>query len=268
MGYASGSFVSMKNFDRFFAEDLRQLTRALENPALARPKRIVPRELAQKLTQMPIRAVKTAEPPTLDGDLGDACWAAAHKVEPFVAVVKDEAEPAEYPEAQTEAAVLYDDSNLYLAFRCEEPAGRIDSIVGSEGPRDEFCIFREDIIEIFLQPNPNAADYAHLVFNVAGRQIDMVPKKTPWGFRNMVRWNPDWAVKVKIDGERSQWTAEVRIPFTSFRDKYFNVLERDPAPGDAWRVNLGRERRTIEYSATSILKSFHDQDKYRRLVFE
>jgi hypothetical protein len=102
----------------------------------------------------------------------------------------------------------------------------------------------------------------------AGRRTDLIPQKTPWGFRNLTKWNPEWTVKVRVDGQKSQWTAEAHIPFAAFRDKHFNVLPKDPVQGHTWRINLGRERRTIEYSASSILKSFHDQDKYRKLVFE
>lgn len=268
-GYAASSYWSMKYFDQFYAEDFRQLSAALDNPNLVKKEaNLVPTKLAAKLPKLPVSVRRTAVAPIVDGDLNDECWKSSAEIKPFVHVIKSVGDRVRYPEAATTARVLYDAHKLYFAFTCEEPDMRIDSIVGSEGPRDAFSIFNEDILEIFLQPDPKKYDYCHLVFNVAGRITDLIPKKMPWGYANVTKWNPTWKVKIRIDTKASRWTAEAALPFDALRDEHFNVLQKNPAKGDVWKINLGRERRTMEYSAITVLKNFHERASYRELVFE
>ena len=57
-------------------------------------------------------------PPTLDGRLDDAVWAAAQPLSAFVDAEAWGHQPARY---QTEVRLAYDDEKLYAAFRCYEP---------------------------------------------------------------------------------------------------------------------------------------------------
>jgi len=266
LAYGAGHY-SVKKLDEVFGGDLRKLALALDNPKLARPKNVVPEQLARKLNATPVFAARTKSPPKIDGRLNDACWAAAKEPVFFVAIVKDDEAPVFYPRAATQARVLYDDDNLYFAFRCKEVADGIDALVGGEGARDTFSIFKEDVLEIFLQPDAEK-DCAHFAFNVACRLFDAVDERTEWGFRSVTRWNPGWRVRVCVDADKAEWTAEARIPFAAFRGRYFKIAAKTPSKGDAWRINLGRERRTMECSASSVLSSFHDREKFRKLVFE
>jgi hypothetical protein len=90
----------------------------------------------------------------------------------------------------------------------------------------------------------------------------------PWGYANVTKWNPSWKVRIRIDTKASRWTAEAELPFDALRDEHFNVLQKNPAKGDVWKINLGRERRTMEYSTITVLKNFHERESYRELVFE
>ena len=72
-----------------------------------------------------ISAVRATNPPQIDGKLDDLCWQEAPKATGFVdqffdKIVKD----------QTIAYILYDDENIYVAFRCFE--SQPDKIVANE----------------------------------------------------------------------------------------------------------------------------------------
>ena len=63
--------------------------------------------------------VRTDMPPSIDGRLDDACWAAAEWNGPFVRLansVKDRT-----VRAQTRFAMLADAKTLYVAVKCDEP---------------------------------------------------------------------------------------------------------------------------------------------------
>lgn len=62
------------------------------------------------------RALRADTPPTIDGDLSDACWQNAQELTPFVDLNKDE--PARL---KTVARICYDDRALYFAVHAEEP---------------------------------------------------------------------------------------------------------------------------------------------------
>jgi len=253
--------------DKTFGEDLRKLKLALENPKLIQPRNVVPHTLAARINKTPIYAEKISKGPVIDGRLEDDCWKQAGDAVSFVGLVRNPDGPLYYPEAKTTVLIRYDQKNLYFAFMCEEPGSGLDAIIGSEGSRDYFKFFKEDVAEIFLRPDLKKS-YTHMAFNVACRKFDAVTQKTEWGFRSVTKWNPEWTVKVGIDWKKRRWTAEVKIPFGAFRDKHSNMLKQPPKSQDSWRINLGRERRTIEYSASSVLRSFHEADAYRELIFK
>ena len=69
----------------------------------------------------PTAGVKTVDdvPPSIDGRLDDACWAAAEWNGPFIRLansVKDRT-----VKAQTSFAIMHDAKTLYVAVKCDEP---------------------------------------------------------------------------------------------------------------------------------------------------
>ena len=63
----------------------------------------------------PLAAVKTATPPTIDGDLSDPAWKSAPKVETFL-----DQQTGAIATDQTIAYILYDDKYIYVAFACKD----------------------------------------------------------------------------------------------------------------------------------------------------
>ncbi|MDD5484288.1 MAG: hypothetical protein PHP98_11680, partial [Kiritimatiellae bacterium] len=72
---------------------------------------------------------KAAKPPAMDGRIDDEEWSAAAKSGQFVIVGQTNA-----ASEQTEAFLMRDDKNLYVAFRCHE--SQIDRIKADEKTRN------------------------------------------------------------------------------------------------------------------------------------
>ena len=126
----------------------------------------------------------------------------------------------------------------------------------------------DDNIEMFFMPNPQSGKYCHLVFNVGGTKLDLLPIPGPGGAPvNYLRWNPDWQVKIKIDANRG-WSAEVFLPWAVFSGEQFKELSSPADAGAQWRAFVGRSRRQMEYSGLVWVESFHNIKRYPTLKFE
>src|SRR5690606_24866063 len=68
-----------------------------------------------------IARVSAAQKPVIDGNLNDALYAQMKPLETFVGYVNPTGDPVAL-QATTMAWATYDDENLYVAFRNNEPA--------------------------------------------------------------------------------------------------------------------------------------------------
>jgi len=169
----------------------------------------------------------------IDGVLDEADWAKAEPVGDFAfpwyeSGVKE----------QTEAKMLWDDTYLYVAFRCD------DSNIWADHYDTNAATYRDDCAEIFWNPNPGAGDmYYMFEMNCIGNLLSV--------HNNFVDKFGDRAARVmtprigrKIVGSVNSdhdydtgWTLEVAIRF----DEYPELSKRTaPLPGDMWRVGLNR----------------------------
>ena len=73
---------------------------------------------AQTTGSFTMSAVKTTSPPTIDGVIDADEWRDATRVADFIQFEPNRGEPSEI---ETEAAVLYDDTHLYVAFVAHDP---------------------------------------------------------------------------------------------------------------------------------------------------
>ena len=85
------------------------------SPALSRP------PSADDLRGAEIRISRASAPIEVDGDLGDAGWAGAPRIETFY-----ETNPGDNvtPRVRTVARLAYDDRFLYVALECDDPEPR------------------------------------------------------------------------------------------------------------------------------------------------
>ena len=208
------------------------------------------------------KVTRTSEPIKIDGNLDDTAWNKASLVGDFVNNL--DGSQSSY---KTEARVLYDDNFIYFAFRC------VDENIWATMKRRDQHLWDEEVVEVFLQGDPNQPGYIELEVNPLGTLLDlyMLAPRKPLHYES---WNSEklrWAVKVKgtVDGKPgdAEWTCEIALPV----EDVVTAPHRPPLPGDHWRMNLyrGESRPTpagLAWSPT-LKEDFHIPQRFGDLVF-
>lgn len=164
------------------------------------------------LAPKPVAVSKRADArPVLDGKLDDACWTIAKAVP-----VGASGDPY-----RAEARFAYDDRYLYVAVRCEHPAGKRAEPVAKR-TRDADLSGR-DRIDICLDLDRDYQTAYRFQIDHRGALAEDC-----WGDRT---WNPKYHVAF-VSGETA-WVAEVAIPLVE-------LTGERPAHGKAWAANVTR----------------------------
>ena len=151
--------------------------------------------------------VPTCEaPPTIDGDLGDACWADAQPA-PFEG-------DAHRGEPLTALFIRRDDRAVYFGYRRTAPLsnGKPIPFVATQTGQDSNA-WMDDDVELFVT---DAARKVALQFGLscAGGRFDglnALPKRT-W---SNTEWSGQWHCAVRRTD--TKWTAEMAIPYQTLR---------------------------------------------------
>lgn len=174
--------------------------------------------------------------------------------------------------AKTMFKVTYDQENIYFAFASTVQPGREYEALGHDGPS-----WRQDCIELTIDPQGQRQQYYHFVFN----PIKNSYYESAYGLITDTldprygKADPSWNGKWSYDGEIRDglWTVLVTMPFASLGVK-------QPEKGSRWTMNIGREdyvptaradKQTIELSLWSPnleTMSFHDRESFGELIFE
>lgn len=155
-----------------------------------------------------IEAVRADIPPSIDGDLSDACWQTAAFQGDFRRI--GEPDRGRQARVATTFAVAYDQDNLYVAvdMRGDAPEKLLRSITRRDENLDEddnVCLYIDTFMDLrsayFFQINP------------IGTQRDIY--STSNGSSADIAWDGIWQAETRIldDG----WSAEFRIPFKILR---------------------------------------------------
>jgi hypothetical protein len=201
----------------------------------------------------------------VDGKLDEADWKAAPLMSPFVFRwwTAGDKEP-------TEARMLWDDENLYVAYHCHDR--HISAFVTQRhGP-----VSRDDCVEIFLSPNPEKVkNYYTFEINCVGTMLNRC--RTDW-WQGPPTWEPE-GVKIghSIPGPTKEespsdeaWIIELAIPLRNFS---FDAAHTPPHAGDVWRLNLNRcgGQTNLQFSSWSPIgtekPSFHSPDYFGYVTF-
>jgi Carbohydrate family 9 binding domain-like len=206
--------------------------------------------------------MRTLGPIKVDGVFDEPSWRAAKSTGAFRA--NDGSGTAT---SRVEAKMLWDDSNLYFAFECDDT-----DLAATMTKRDEH-LWEEEVVEIFIDPDGDEKNYIELEVNPLGAFIDLfvltpvVP--IPYESYNIPA---KWAVKVDGTVQNSSdrdrgWNVELAIPL----GEAVTAPNRPPKDGDKWRLNLYRiERRPKEqYIAWSptLKPSFHTPSRFGEVTF-
>ncbi|NCO33483.1 MAG: hypothetical protein AUJ92_11285 [Armatimonadetes bacterium CG2_30_59_28] len=190
--------------------------------------------------------------PEIDADLSDLAWQGATPIGPFF-LLGEESGAAE----QMEVRIGYDGEALYLGITCwESKMDRVSAEYIAAAENRDADIFRDDSVEIFLQPTPGP--YWHFAVNALGAIFDA---RGATAANDDSRINPNWQAAATRRSNR--WTAEVAIPFNS-------IMPESPQANDAWGFNIGRnEKPHGELSTWAPLseRTFHLPNDFGRIVF-
>jgi hypothetical protein len=197
----------------------------------------------------------------VDAKLAEAAWQRAPSVGDFSFLwVRDGARE------QTVAKLLWDDKNLYVAWRAKDKHISA-SVTQRNGP-----VSRDDCVEIFIAPNPEKVkNYYNFEINAIGTLLsqartDWRPGELWWEPEGM-RYRTSFHGMQRKDGspDDAEWIVEAAIPLKNFaRD----AAHTPPKDGDRWRLNLQRlgGKTDAQYSAWSPLPgerpNFHQPEAF------
>ena len=159
-----------------------------------------------------LAAVKTATPPKIDGDLGDAAWVSAPVASDFIQNFPKAGEPAT---VRSEIKILYDNSAIYIgAILYDDPLLIRKQLTARDGEQrsdvDYFSVFFDTYNDNqngfqFLVTSANVQTDARLSSNFVGDFGDYGDKT----------WDAVWESKTKMLD--NGWSVEMRIPYFSLR---------------------------------------------------
>jgi hypothetical protein len=183
-----------------------------------------------------IHIARATGPIEVDGDLSDAGWKDAHRVETFF-----ETNPADNVPASVRSVawLAYDDRYLYAAFEFDDPDPK--SIRAPLGQHDETPGYT-DYAGIIVDAKHDGKTAVLLLVNPSNVQYDALTNDSTGNEDSSYDLYWDSATRVTDKG----WTLEMRIPFSSLRYD----TKADP---QTWGILLYRNRprnfRTQYFSA-------------------
>lgn len=210
-------------------------------------------------------AKRAARAPVIDGDLNDAAWAAATKVE------LTHSFDGRKTQLRTTARLTWDDEHLYVGFDSEDP-----DVWGTLMKRDD-PIYNEECVEVFIDANGDGRTYNELQVSPNNVVFDAYFVSYRSDLEVAKQWDSQVQTAVKVRGTVNNpndtdegWTAEMKIPIARLAD----VPNVPPKPGDRWRFNVYRlehlQRRSVEGSSFSPLfrGDFHALPRFGWLQFD
>lgn len=199
----------------------------------------------------PLVATRASRPPTIDGRLGDACWATTLRVDDFT-----EPETATPPAQAMRAWISYDETALYLALACAEAdTSRIRArTVLVEG---DLGVWQDDCVEVWIRSGRDGARFHQFIVNARGlTETHYGPPGLPGSEHT---YNLQAATRIE-DGATwaGRWTCEMAIPFADLD------LPGAPTSGEIVEIKFGREDYASGGSGGARLASWPPNTPYGR----
>lgn len=191
--------------------------------------------------------------PAIDGHVGEAVWQEAAHTGSFWQL-SDEHEAALPTELRTDLYLGWRPEGLHVAMICWDEATE-DLVVGVQGD-DDFSVWREDRLELFIDSDMDRVEYAQVCINSVGTTQD-ASFRAGRTARN-VGWDADGKWATAVEGDR--WSVEVVLRF--------GVQHPRPKPGDMWSANFVRCYRGqefVQWARTS--GDAHRPDQFGVLLF-
>ena len=186
------------------------------------------------------RCVATTQPVQIDGKLDDAAWRSAAWASDFVDL-RGPGAPQRPAPPRTRAKFAWDARHLYVAAELSE------TDVRAAMKEHDAPIFRENALELFIDPDDDGQRYLELEINALNTTFDLLMSK-PYAQRGKA--DAAWELAglrtaVHVDGtlnraddEDRGWTVEIAIPWPAIKDLTADALP--PRPGTRFRANIAR----------------------------
>ena len=165
-------------------------------------------------------ALRVDRPPRIDGHLSEPAWSRAQLAGDFFRAEQTRGVPARL---RTEVAVLFDESAIYVGFRCWEPdmAGLRETLT-----RRDTRVWADDAVEVVLDTYCDRRNAYVFGVNTLGTQMDQrVSNESAF----TMAWDASW--EAQVQKHEDHWTVELAIPLAE--------LQYDAA-GTTWGVNFWR----------------------------
>ncbi len=189
--------------------------------------------------------IKDIPVPKIDGLIEDQAWELVEWSGDYIQWSPNENTD---PSLQSKLKILYDEKNLFVAFRCYDD--QPEEIVSRLSRRDGFDGDWVEINVASVGDKRTAYSFTVSVSGVIGDEF--ITNDNSWDNT----WNPIWYAKTNIDS--LGWTAEVRIPLSQirfgnaeeqvwgiqstrrfFRSEERSVWQRSPQNTPGWVSNFG-----------------------------
>jgi len=188
---------------------------------------VINRDAAGRAT---IRAVRVSAPLKIDGRLDEAVYGATEAISGFIQVEPAVGEPET---EKTEMWVFFDETNLYVSFRCWD--SHPEREVANEMRRDSNQLVQNEHVSFVLDTFHDRRNmFAFNVGILGGRMDGQMTNETQFN----MDFNPIWSVVTSRDSEG--WSGEAAVPFKSLRYK--------PGSPQVWGFNA---RRTVRWKNES-----------------
>jgi hypothetical protein len=192
-----------------------------------------------------VEAARASGAITVDGALSEAAWQEGEWSSGFTLLDN----PAKAPAAQTRFKVRYDEGNLYVGARLDEPQ---TGDLRAEVTERDGQVYHDDCLEVMVDPTGERIEYYHFVVNPLGTLYDAQLRQG--GNVRTSEWNCDAGAAAKV-GEGA-WTVELRIPAVE--------LGLSAASKGDWALNVARERRAVDELSSFVPTTggFHQPSLY------
>lgn len=160
---------------------------------------------------------------------------------------------------RTSVAVMYDDKNLYIKFKCydNEPRNILKKYTAHDDP-----VYLDDALEVFIAPGGGNSNYYQFIVNSTGTRAetkgitDYLTKEYDTNRLDWT-WNADWNARVEIKND--SWNGAISIPMESIGMK---TVENA-------RISICRDYRGGKEGSSLFVKGmdWHNPKEWGELVF-
>ena len=165
--------------------------------------------------------------------------------------------------------VLYSTKGFYVLFDGS------DNKITSRYKKDFSDMYKADVFEVFLHPEPSMPLYFEYEINPYNKELVLLVPNLKRGATGWRPWHYEGAKKTikkisikKEKGKMVGWMAEVFIPFSLLAP----LENNPPSKGTSWKGTFCRldydSGQMIKWSWAPIKVSFHEYKNYKTILFD